>query len=836
MLRISNFNKKLISIVCTLLLCLNITSPLMVERAFADVGDFKNPSNGQVSALDNKNIYEEAEENMFSLSTDDITGFDAIANWLLTRETYIFCQELPDGGENIFFNTPNLQRAVVNMLQDLNDGGIRFQTYDASFLDSSNKKEWVTAAKKYGYNLPNNPYLGEMPAIQLDMSAVAGGVATLGNGIRVLGAGAANSILNLGKSFLDLITGQEHEDESYVDLDLDFGEIMDNIKNMRYNTEDYTSVEEKEDETLSKWLGDNWGEISGNPGSYNNDVKVGAEGSEKGILDAIDYENIPAKEDGESSESYGRKILNKFISTCGASYTLVLSSVIDVAEKDGIAPPVTVVTRNMPYETEDMSPSSLLYMQSGSEHNGAVVADPRVSMFGASNDSTSIGIEASISNEIRNIVASVAINIVGMFCSFSALINSICSFDFFESAGLDIDFLWGGTIGTFIFQCFAIMIVVMLIIGIIRLVKDGNGAQALVKTGFMCLVLALFMCVSLMPDKTCGLLQDIANRVTNISAITLENQDAFDEMCSSEANVADKSDMRFWYMYYNTWASYQTNHTTSDDEANKYDPDSEESKYRNEYTDYDIFSGKDTRAILSDGKKMELWPIIFAEENLLQSNNAYRTVDHYMAPIVVKDSFPEFYVLNNNFYNKGYMQSSIPWGAVIACISLLILSILKLMCFIELVVNIMMLMIRLLLSSAGGIQNMGEPLKEIGWSIFRVAICDTLISLLVYSSSILKGDEIIVIGLFILIALIAFIVQSFKHPNGVLIPGMFKVIGNTYSRAKNVVYGNTIRYQGAAYDSGDSNQFSAIQKDMYTRRKERENLKKNYLKTKGGSK
>lgn len=813
-------SKKITSIFLIILLTLGLClSPLSTLLAYADtrIGEFEAP---------NEEVKTEAENNMFVLSTADLNGFDHIANWVLSRESYIFCQKLnDDGGQNIYFNTPNLQRSIRNMMQALNSGGMKFNTYDDSILDPDKSQKWTTAEKKYGYALPNNTYDGEMPAIVLDMSVVGEGVANVGNGVKLVYAGVVNGIGNavcsFGQTLANLMpwtTPEEYKEKEFVRASLDFGDVFSNVRGMTYNTSDYEENSQQTDKIISNWLGENWGFIVEHAGDYR-ELTYGDDN--KVLID--EFIGLTFEEDISTQEK-GKIILNDIVKKCGSTYTLALDYIINKSVDLGLNQPVVPVIRNMPYNIEDMSSASVSYMNN--------IADPRVIMFGTE-DSSDIGIIDSIFKEFTcQVIGNGLLTIVAGLCYISSLMNSWCSFSMFDDIGIDMSFAWGGTIGTFIFQCFAIMMLIMCLIGVIRVVRGNKSAMEIATKVIMTIVaLAICMNVALAPEKACGILKDTVSKIMNLSTSTIDSQETFQKLHVDNASESDKSSLRFWYMYYNTWVSYTTGVTSSEEAAHNYNPNDKELG-RNEYTEYSL-GGSSKKACLAGDKKMTLWPIVLIEEEIHMSNNAYRAIDHYMAPIVVKDSFPDFEVQENPFYKKN-MQSELPIGETIMSFALVIVTFLKFLCFIELAIDVMLLVIRMLLSSISGKQAFAEPLTQIGWSIVRIVTFDTMISLLIYFSFKVSGTGLIMIGVLSLVLAIVFVAYSIARPNNIFVPGLFKVMSNAGERIKHVVTGSTVANSSAVYQGSKNNVVAQKVKDMEARREEKEAVRNKLNKLRSG--
>ena len=96
------------------------------------------------------------------------------------------------------FNTPNLPQLIINFLNCVNSGG-----WNGTHVRHESKPvdECKTALEKYGYELPNQIYLGEYPYTTLNVMDLSGGfLSRFKNGTSVVASMLVNndSIISKG--------------------------------------------------------------------------------------------------------------------------------------------------------------------------------------------------------------------------------------------------------------------------------------------------------------------------------------------------------------------------------------------------------------------------------------------------------------------------------------------------------------------------------------------------------------------------------------------------------------------------------------------------------------
>ena len=287
----------------------------------------------------NSEIEASAEES-FSLTWSDIdsfinNGFAALSSWLTKGTTDIWVKTDSDGNVSYYFNTPSLQKLVTNYAQQLNTGGWSAPAY-LKTEEQEDSSTWITAEKKYGYNLPHIIYSGEMPALTVGLDDIVDANTGVFKTASVIINGAGYYFLEL----LDWVFGTDLAGEG-ADV-ITFSTDM--IKSITYNTSDYVTTESSEYyEELADWLVANWDSIK----NLNIEIEI----DDVDVWDAV-------LSDGETPgvNVTGTELVGRIISTAGSSYKEVFNAIISAAEQNGITgAPSSYVLRNMPYDLSSMS-------------------------------------------------------------------------------------------------------------------------------------------------------------------------------------------------------------------------------------------------------------------------------------------------------------------------------------------------------------------------------------------------------------------------------------------------------------------------------------------------
>ena len=675
----------------------------------------------------NKAIEDElydSKNGMISLTQNDIESFASISSWIQNQHSFIYVRN-NDGKISYYFNTPNLQQNIVNMVTRFNPGGWEINTgSDVGF--EKDKSEWRTALLKYGYSFPQASYYGETPAVQLDLNGILGNRTNNLHGVvdSVI-KGASVVVANIGDllfGFLNFI-GIKND----VDFDAQIADTKpEDFRGLYYTTTDYKEADDHV-EKLQSWLEEVWEPLK------STDVKIEFNGKDIFDTDII----VPdGRVVGENFD--GGDLLDAIIDKCGSEYETVLVNISNAAEnKLGKPSPVTDVTRFMPYDISNMSAGSREYMNN--------IADPR---FETTKGSALFNIDKMFANAFNGLLVGAFLGVVSFLCSLAGFVNSICDMKFLTSNdGLNPVQFWSGSIGQLIFAIILIAALCMLCVNTFKtFVGTHSTRELLSKSVLSLLLIGLSAGIIASPQSFGNTISNVGTKVTSIGSSMLQQSDAYSEYYTPSSTEAERSELRFWYCYFNIWGGVVTSHNAGED-FSKYDP----SNGGNEYIDRPASS-----ATLSDDSTIDVWQAdlldcLFNKDD----NNALRAVDHFMAPKITPTGGFGFNVEANSNYTSPF-YSQIPIAAVLLAFSLLVLAITKFACFIEFGINFILFFLNIARGVVEGKTALLSSVKDIIHAMLKVMFYDILLTIVMLFTDTATGSMLNFISVIIFTALVAF--------------------------------------------------------------------------------
>lgn len=334
-----------------------------------------------------------------------------------------------------------------------------------------------------------------------------------------------------------------------------------------------------------------------------------------------------------------QKIIKKLQSYCGPYYSEVLSNMLIImaigAIYDG---DYSVMKRTMESDPRIMPYDTSTMVEADKENYSNV--DPRVEIY----KSHIVG--GLVSNITLNWGFGIyfkfqrsIINVAGLITEMSVLFYQLSNFDKIEAWGLSPTNLWTGFFPTFLMGMLAIYFILKTVIS---LIKMGTKSGVQIVMGFLVLLmeLALFTAISLNPDKIWSTIKRTVTTVSNLGEMstTYDNKD----LDYLYADITDQA-VTYYMPYLDIWSKYNTGYGLLKDEqlidTTKNLPELKEitlpTVNGNEIKHYSIMladsftyhgdSTSVTTSVIIDSKTCN-GPTI--------NNNAYRVVDHFLAPRV----------------------------------------------------------------------------------------------------------------------------------------------------------------------------------------------------------
>ena len=400
----------------------------------------------------------------------------------------------------------------------------------------------------------------------------------------------------------------------------------------------------------------------------------------------------------ELSDADVYKIINKLQSYCGPYYTIVLSNMIKLmcmtALYDGDIMPMFAMQeddpRVMPYDVDTL-------ITDDAENYDCT--DPRVDIYkshiigGLVSDFTiNWGFSIFIKPQIT------IINIAGRITEFSVFLQQLCNFDKFDEWGLSPTTMWNNAYIGLVISLLALYFIIKTVIAVIKM-GTGNGNIGRITMAFLVFFLELGILLAIQADPE-GMWNTVKKADEKIMSLGERMTPSFNNE-DLHYLFGDNEDIEVMYYlpYLDTWAKFNTGYGLMDDEQlidydtdtaelKEYEPvkigDSEINHYCVLLMDSISYYGDSSSvmtSVLENGKTYNGNSI---------NNNAYRVVDHFLAPRVniesQSDGDLELSVTENENFNgqfQGGGGSSFIDMLVklLNCILMCILSLIKFMTF-----------------------------------------------------------------------------------------------------------------------------------------------------------
>ena len=324
---------------------------------------------------------------------------------------------------------------------------------------------------------------------------------------------------------------------------------------------------------------------------------------------------------------------------CGPYYDEVLANMMKLiayaAEYEGDNGPTARIvdddSRVMPYDVDTLVPTD--------KTNYAVV-DPRVKLY---KDHIIGSLIADFSLEGGFMIfikpQATIINIAGKITEVSVFLQTICNFDFLDSLGLSPTKMWSDVFVTLLMLALALFFIIKTVIAVIKM---GTRSTAKVIIGFLLLALELgfIVTLSINPEANWTKIKTNATKIMNLGELTtVFNNKDLEYLFGGNEDY----EVAYYVPYLDCWSKYNTGYGILD-------------------TEQKIDSSKDAAELIDfvnptiNGKDIGHWSVLLADSftyhgrsnlvvNTVQynghtvngsviNNNAYRVVDHFMAPRV----------------------------------------------------------------------------------------------------------------------------------------------------------------------------------------------------------
>ena len=738
------------------------------------------------------NLTKEEQEKVLALKVTDVV--DNAWSWLGDAQSYTVVQVNDDGTTIPWWNVPNAQLLAQNIVyhtvtQSGYGNGVGVSAKKGS-PNSTFPDKPLTAQQALGYQIPSPTYLGERPYIYFDIAGVMMPDNPADATVKFAKQFDGMDLTKIGEAFLN-----SRKERPWWDIP---GNIYDTIKavfpnmgnmvpeapsNTDYSTLFYMSPYDYSTSGLSAmtfedWVKTNWNTVMK---AIKPNQIVMSDTDENGLADGAywlkDTLLMQNSIDGTpladcNGETQYKEICAKLKDLCGYRYANVCFTLVRLGvDKAGIKPLEGITQRIMPYDLSTLTDK---------DKNMIGIADPRTEMQMNT-------VNTGIANALPNFVAANIVNNVGRVAELCVNLNKVATFDFIEDIGINPMLLWAKPIVEIAGIIISISLVLLCLKTAFQVIKTGDVLKAAAKTAvgiFIGIVVILFI---QNPDLTYKTVKDTYNSVIGISNVALENNETINELYGN-GSPSDKENCGLWLPYFNMWTYYNTNHQLLDD-SNVIDRSSSVPEIKG-MKEYDIAD-----------KKVNIWSYTlassFTTDNASYDRDAYRVVDHFMAPRVdIKASNGTVNSLNvtqNENYN-GNIQSSIDFGSALFQYFLLIIVVIKDILFFEMIFDLTMLIVNVALSVTDS-GNLAKNFKKLLADILNLVIINTVMTLSVWSA--LNTNTAGALALIVLYSMI--LISSFKElvaSGSIFAPMSLKYVVNYFNKLKSKVVSTANRLKG----------------------------------------
>lgn len=377
------------------------------------------------------------------------------------------------------------------------------------------------------------------------------------------------------------------------------------------------------------------------------------------------------------------------------------------------------------------------------------VVDPRVTIYKShiiGNLISNLELDFSISRILIYIKPQqLLVNLGGKISEIAVFLQRMCSFDVFDDLGLSPTKMWSSAFITLMMMLLALFFIVKTVAAILNTQKRASTAHIVVR--FIVLVLELGFAVVFManPEKQWNNIKRIQKNIVSLGELT--------SVAANSPKTAylfgdDSPETLYYLPYLDLWSKYNTGYGINDDEQimdvnrdkaelREYDPDEFKigdkpiQHYSVLLADSFSYYGSSTSvasAVILNGNS-------YNGETI--NNNAYRVVDHFLAPrveLIKNGDNLQLEVRDNENYNNEFQSGGFfdLLCKLLTCVLLCLLSIIKFFTFLWQWYLLYILVFKIILGR--GVEN--KAWKEIILETFMPTFIMVLIGL--YSGIILQ--------------------------------------------------------------------------------------------------
>lgn len=235
----------------------------------------------------------------------------------------------------------------------------------------------------------------------------------------------------------------------------------------------------------------------------------------------------------------------------------------------------------------------------------------------------------------------ILVNIGGRVTEFSVFMQQLMDFNKLDDLGLSPTTMWSGPFVAMMMMLLAAFFIIKTIVSVIKM-----GTKSLWKTigGFLILVfeLGIILAIAAAPEKTWDLIKRVDSYVINLGEMAAIRSDKIDYLF----NGAEDTEVMYYLPYFDLWSQYNTGYGLLDDEQ-YFDYTKDAAELKDIDKNHPTINGNDIQhysVLLADslsyyGETTSVNKKSICENGQLYNgnginNNAYRVVDHFLAPRV----------------------------------------------------------------------------------------------------------------------------------------------------------------------------------------------------------
>ena len=419
-------------------------------------------------------------------------------------------------------------------------------------------------------------------------------------------------------------------------------------------------------------------------------------------IESLAEDGIEVKDENDLLIQNAELIIQKIQNASAQYYDEVMNNIIQsmIDASDGNVEFEDIITKRvLPYNVNSMVEE---------DRERISVVDPR---FNETLIDRATQLDASVLFDATGYFANKLLSAIGSMSEITVQMVDWMNFGFFERLGLSPTTMWTSNFMNFLIAALVIWFIVKLVVLAIKFIKGSSGLKELISNFiFFFFILSFLTFTSLMPESTWSTMKNGIDAVTNLGeTFALRANPAYERLLKGST----KGEVAYWTPYFDAWSLYNTGYGILDKEQL-------------------VVINENTMPETSNLKTSEgLWSLILAESftdyhgNHYVDDNAYRVVDHFMAPRVTISGANTISVEQNENYNGMYQNNVLGLiPKLLGTALLLFIVFIKFLTFLYLWYMLYMLMINVLLSLHDK-----RDLKHVFVETFMPAFCMFLIGL-----------------------------------------------------------------------------------------------------------